>query len=671
MLDLGTLYAQVQVDAQEGIKSLQDFGTEVNNAEKSSATLGTSLKGMLKGLGITAALGLVVSGLKGVFSASEELQQSYDTLQAKTGATEEEMVGLEETLKNIYANNYGDSFEDIAEVLAQVETQTGLTGEELQSATENALLFRDTFGYDTQESINAVNMMMKQFGISSDEAFNLIAQGSQAGLDQNGNLLESINEYSVHFKQLGLDADDMFNMFANGAEAGVFDIDKLGDAVKEFGIRVKDSSAETSQAFESLGFDANDMQAKFAAGGDTAKQAFSEVMTALNNCDNEVLKNQIGVQLFGTMWEDLGDEAVGALGATNDELAITEGMALDLLQENRFNTFSEAFEAIKRSILMGIVPAITENLLPVFSDMANWLMEHMPQIQATIETVVNVIITVINSVIEVIKVVVQQAQEEGTVFNAIWENCKAVIETVFNFIMDLLKVFSALFQGDWSALWDAVKNLFSNLWENIKNILKTQLDALVALIKAAASAFKAAATALFNKIKEGFTEVWNNIKSWFKTSINDIKTAITNNINEFKEAGKAIFTAVWDGIKGVWDSISSWVSDKVNWLIDKLAFWRSGQSEMSDGSHRNGLTEVPFDGYRAILHKGEMVLTQPEADRYRSGQGVQYINTNPNPVTNINVSFEGNLSALGRVLYPVIKKEETRKGVSLLGGATV
>ena len=92
---------------------------------------------------------------------------------------------------------------------------------------------------------------------------------------------------------------------------------------------------------------------------------------------------------------------------------------------------------------------------------------------------------------------------------------------------------------------------------------------------------------------------------------------------------------------------------------------------MSDGSHRNGLTEVPFDGYRAILHKGEMVLTQPEADRYRSGQGVQYVNTNPNPVTNINVSFEGNLSALGRVLYPVIKKEETRKGVSLLGGATV
>lgn len=670
MLDLGTLYAQVQVDAQEGIKSLKDFGTEVNNTEKSSTTLGTSLKGMLKGLGITAALGLVVSGLKEVFSASEELQQSYDTLQAKTGATEEEMVGLEETLKEIYANNYGEDFNDIAESLAQVQTQTGLTGEELQSATENALLFRDTFGFDTQESIRTTDMLMKQFGLNADEAFNLIAQGSQAGLDRNGNLLDSINEYSVHFKQLGLDAEDMFNMFANGAEAGVFDIDKLGDAVKEFGIRVKDGSNTTVEAFELLGFNADEMQAKFAAGGETANQAFMEVTTALNNCDDEVVKNTAGVNLFGTMWEDLGDEAIGALAETNGSLNATED-SLTELQELRFDTFSEAFEAIKRSVLMGIVPAITENLLPVFTDLANWVINNMPQIQATIETVVNVIITVINSIINVIKVVIQQAQEEGTLFNAVWENCKAVIETVFNFIMDLLKVFSALFQGDWSALWEAVKNLFSNLWENIKNILKTQLDLLKSLITASASAFKAAATALFNKIKEGFTEVWNNIKSWFKTAINDIKTAITNNINEFKEAGKAIFNAVWDGIKGVWDSISSWVSDKVSWLADKLAFWRSGQSEMSDGSHRNGLTEVPFDGYRAILHKGEMVLTQPEADRYRNGQGVQYINTNPNPVTNINVSFEGNLSALGRVLYPVIKKEETRKGVSLLGGATV
>ena len=671
MLDLGTLYAQVQVDAKEGIDSLKSVSNEVGNTEKSTLNLGTTIKGMLKGLGIAAALKVVTDGLKACVQASDELRQSYNTLQTQTGATDEEMVGLEETLKEIYANNYGEDFNDIAESLAQVQTQTGLTGEELQSATENALLFRDTFGFDTQESIRTTDMLMKQFGLNADEAFNLIAQGSQAGLDKNGNLLDSINEYSVHFKQLGLDAEDMFNMFANGAEAGVFDIDKLGDAVKEFGIRVKDGSNTTVEAFELLGFNADEMQAKFAEGGETANQAFIEVTTALNNCDDEVVKNTAGVNLFGTMWEDMGAEAVAALTNVNGEISNTKD-ALGQIEEVKYDSLSEAVEGIRRNIVMGVIPAVEENLLPILINLANWVDEKMPYIQAVISGVTEVIIGIINILASVIGAFVKQVETEGTLFNAVWENCKVVIETVFNIIIDLLHVFSALFSGDWSALWEAVKTLFNDIMEGIKNILQTQLDNLKNIITGSVSAFTNAATTLFNGIKNGFTTVWNSITSWFKTAINDIKTAITNNINEFKEAGKAIFNAVWDGIKGIWDDISSWVSDKVNWLADKLAFWRRGQSEMSsDGSHRNGLTEVPFDGYRAILHKGEMVLTQPEADRYRNGQGVQYINTNPNPVTNINVSFEGNLSALGRVLYPVIKKEETRKGASLLGGATV
>lgn len=671
MLDLGTLYAQVQVDAKEGINNLKSVSNEVGNTEKSTLNLGTTIKGMLKGLGIAAALKVVTDGLKACVQASDELRQSYNTLQTQTGATDEEMVGLEETLKEIYANNYGEDFNDIAESLARVQTQTGLTGEELQSATENALLFRDTFGFDTQESIRTTDMLMKQFGLNADEAFNLIAQGSQAGLDKNGNLLDSINEYSVHFKQLGLDAEDMFNMFANGAEAGVFDIDKLGDAVKEFGIRVKDGSNTTVEAFELLGFNADEMQAKFAEGGETANQAFIEVTTALNNCDDEVVKNTAGVNLFGTMWEDMGAEAVEALTNVNGEISNTKD-ALGQIEEVKYDSLSEAVEGIRRNIVMGVIPAVEENLLPILINLANWVDEKMPYIQAVIGGVTEVIIGIINILASVIGAFVKQVETEGTLFNAVWENCKVVIETVFNIIIDLLHVFSALFSGDWSALWEAVKTLFNDVMEGIKNILQTQLDNLKNIITGSVSAFTNAATTLFNGIKNGFTTVWNAITSWFKTAINDIKTAITNNINEFKEAGKAIFNAVWDGIKGIWDSISSWVSDKVNWLADKLAFWRRGQSEMSsDGSHRNGLTEVPFDGYRAILHKGEMVLTQPEADRYRNGQGVQYINTNPNPVTNINVSFEGNLSALGRVLYPVIKKEETRKGVSLLGGATV
>lgn len=59
-----------------------------------------------------------------------------------------------------------------------------------------------------------------------------------------------------------------------------------------------------------------------------------------------------------------------------------------------------------------------------------------------------------------------------------------------------------------------------------------------------------------------------------------------------------------------------------------------------DGSHRNGLTSVPFDGYVAELHKGERVLTAEESKAYNSTINNNTINaskinnTNQKPQSN-------------------------------------
>lgn len=606
MIDLGTLVAKIQVDSGNSISDLQNFQKNVENAKNKSTGLKDTLKKLAAGFALGAAIKKTADAVVGCVKRADELKESLNTLQTQTGATDEEMQGLGDSLKNIYADNYGESFDDIAVALAEVKNQTNLTGAELERTTENALALSDTFDFEIQESTRAADMMMKQFGVTSDEAFNLIAQGAQNGLDKNGNLLDSINEYSVHFKQLGFDAEDMFNMFSNGAKAGVFDVDKLGDAVKEFGIRCKDGSNTTIEAFESLGFNADELQQKFAQGGESAQDAFQEVVTALNNCDDAVVKNTAGINLFGTMWEDMGADAVKALTDTNGEFDKTADN-LNKIKEIKYDSLGNAFEGIKRQIETGLVLPIGKKLLPKLNEFANYINDNMPDIKNTVESVMDGICSAISFVTDNLNIIIPILAAAVAGFTAF--QIISTIAPLFTMIQTAIAGTTTV-----QAALNAVM---------IANPFGAVAVALAALVAAGVALYmnwdtiKTKCEELLAKI----TEVWTNIKTAVSNKIEEIKNAINDKLSYFKNAGKNLFNALWDGLKEVWNNLKSWVSDKVDWIKDKLSVWKKAKDKMSgsDGSHRTGLQEVPFDGYRAILHKGEMVLTQPEAERYKKG----------------------------------------------------
>ena len=606
MIDLGTLVAKIQVDSGNSISDLQNFQKNVENAKNKSTGLKDTLKKLAAGFALGAAIKKTADAVVGCVKRADELKESLNTLQTQTGATDEEMQGLGDSLKNIYADNYGESFDDIAVALAEVKNQTNLTGTELERTTENALALSDTFDFEIQESTRAADMMMKQFGVTSDEAFNLIAQGAQNGLDKNGNLLDSINEYSVHFKQLGFDAEDMFNMFSNGAKAGVFDVDKLGDAVKEFGIRCKDGSNTTIEAFESLGFNADELQQKFAQGGESAQDAFQEVVTALNNCDDEVVKNTAGVNLFGTMWEDMGADAVKALTDTNGEFDKTADN-LNKIKEIKYDSLENAFEGIKRQIETGLVLPIGEKLLPKLNEFANYINDNMPDIKNTVESVMDGICSAISFVTDNLNIIIPILAAAVAGFTAF--QIISTIAPLFTMIQTAIAGTTTV-----QAALNAVM---------VANPFGAVAVALAALVAAGVALYmnwdtiKTKCEELLAKV----TEVWTNIKTAVFNKIEEIKDAINDKLSYFKNAGKNLFNALWDGLKEVWNNLKSWVSDKVDWIKDKLSVWKKAKDKMSgsDGSHRTGLQEVPFDGYRAILHTGEMVLTQPEAERYKKG----------------------------------------------------
>lgn len=433
---------------------------EMDDVKSSADNLKSAVGDALKEAGAAAtAVGGALTGA--VISANSE-EKALNSLQAQTGLTAEEMTKYKDVLEDVYKGNFGESQEEVANVLALIKQTTNETNpSKLKDMTENLFTLRDTYDYDFVETLRAVNMLMEQFGITGEDAFNLIAQGSQKGLNKNGDLLDTINEYSVHYKQLGYDANEFFNSLENGSKAGTFSVDKLGDAMKEFGIRSKDTASSTQEGFALLGYGAKasaddiqkakdevakleknlyyakeeqkgfndstseltkqknadkiaeysealktakenlanlesagkgtkgsieDLQARFAKGGDSAKSATSEVLKALFEMDDKVKQNQAGVDLFGTMWEDLGIDGVKALMKVNGSADKTEN-TMKKIKDIKYDDVEADWASLGRTVQTDVINPIGKSLFPEVKKLCKFVENHTDDIIPTLKIV--------------------------------------------------------------------------------------------------------------------------------------------------------------------------------------------------------------------------------------------------------------------------------------------
>lgn len=298
--------AEANGRASEATEELSNASEQAAEEAEGAGNKGTdaigAVAGALAAAGITAKV-MEIAGA--VYELAGSFSEAEKTIVGATGATGRELDELMSNSLDVYASSSAENLNEVAASMMNVKTATGLTGDALEEATDAALVLNNVLGYEVSESARTAGALIKNFGVSATEAYNLIAIGAQNGADKNGDLLDVLNEYSAQYAALGLSAEEFVSSLVDGAEAGVFSVDKVGDAVKEFNIRAKDGSDTTAEAFELLGMNADMMSEKFAAGGDTARTAFFEVVNALESMDDPLAKNAAAVGLFGTQYEDL------------------------------------------------------------------------------------------------------------------------------------------------------------------------------------------------------------------------------------------------------------------------------------------------------------------------------------------------------------------------------
>ena len=621
-----------QTELQNAITELNNYQSELdetqealsgwNKVSESTGKAGEAMESV--GKKMTVVTGAVVAGGVTSIKTFDDLKIALNQLESSTGASEKEMEKYRAVLEEVYKNNYGEGYEDIANAMSQVRQQMGdLDNQTLQNVTESAIALRDTFEYEVGESTRAAQALMKNFGISADEAFNLIASGAQNGLDYSGELIDSINEYSVQFAKVGLDANDMFNIFQEGAANGAFNLDKIGDAIKEFSIRAIDGSDTTKEGFKAIGLSASDMAKKFSAGGETAKLAFKETLDGLAKMKNPVDQNTAAVNLFGTMWEDLGPKAVLALGQVKDT-AYGTGQELDKIKETRMDSLSSQLSAIGRTITNDIAIPLGEALMPIVQSVVEKIRGFVqvftslsPEAQKMIATIalivaaigplliiigkvstgisaitglmaklggltgifssltssagglgaafagisapVLAVVAAIGALVAIFATLWNTNQNFKTNVLALWNQIKSGISQILDSLKVVFQAFVQLVNALWNAFGDDIMKVAKIALEGTLNVIKSVLQVIQGVIKTVTSVIKGDWSGAWEGIKMIASGVINAIKSIINTGLNLYRTIITSVLSKIQ----SVWTSGWNKVKSIASSLLASIGAKI------------------------------------------------------------------------------------------------------------
>ncbi len=587
---------QEMKDAKSIANKLKD---SLDDVSESAKDMGGKLTG---GLSTPLAGGGAAAGAVAV-----NIDGASRLINGALGSSKEEAKRLKEDLQAVWSDGFGQNPEDAARSMMMVKQNIkGINdGEPLQQITKDAITLANVTDSDVGEVTRSVNQVMHHFGLTAEEALDRFAKGNAEGLNYSQEMFDNISEYSGNFKQMGYGVDEYFKLLANGSKNGAYNLDYINDVVKEFDVRARDGSKKTAEAFAELSQPTQKLFDKFKNGKATTKELFDKVIPELQNMDDQVKANQIGVELFGTKFEDMGAKTVYSLDDTNNAMENTKG-AMKELGDTQEESLGNQLQSSLRNLGEVLEPVgkvlvdVLNKATPYIEKFANWFTKLSPQIHMVV-AVIATLLTALGPLITVFGFVVQGLKPIISIFKFMFKWVKRLfpifkhLRTAFMFltgpvgiVIGIITLLVTVFVTLWNKS-DAFRNFFINLWDNIKSFITETLpvikDFLVNAFKESMSKVKT----ILKKLHKFITETWDDIKSWTSkafTSIKDkavsiwngLKTKVSGLIKTLVDGAKAIFNGfvsrikvIFNGVKSFFSTIWSAIKDTIVSLITAIS----------------------------------------------------------------------------------------------------
>lgn len=316
-----------------------------------------------------------------------EAEGAIQKLNKSMGASSKEAEQNEKMVRKLFREGYAENYTEVADAVQAVRMNlVDLSKtDDIEQITKQAMSLEQIFDADLNETLRGARSLMENYGLTGQEAMDLIAKGSQNGLDYTNELGDNLAEYTPLFADAGYSAEEMFSVLQTGVDAGTYNLDRMNDVVKEFALRLSggDVTSGIDKIIERTG-DADGKWRELKTTVDDASISNKDKMSALAF---QIAQTGQGIEgtaqladIFGTQGEDAGFKVITAMGAVRNSYGEVEGAGKSLTENDpaqdmlsTWNTFKDAMVDIGKELFLALTPA-----MELMTDMAK-VIQDLPQ----------------------------------------------------------------------------------------------------------------------------------------------------------------------------------------------------------------------------------------------------------------------------------------------------